>query len=171
MSAGRTRPLQSKLRAGCGGAIGWHGGNAVHPSPAPGLLVAGGKRPQMKNREAIARLRQAGLPSSQIAELLGVSKQYVSRVCRMSGIGCPCAKRPGKKVSVGVRDASRLLGVSPRTVRLWSDQGKVPSWRVAGGRGDRRFQVTDLWSFVAGNETDTAGGLDSGWSGLKDAVK
>ena len=42
--------------------------------------------------------------------------------------------------------AARLLGVSPASVRRWSDAGLLPVQRV-GRRGSRRFREADLRSF------------------------
>lgn len=38
-----------------------------------------------------------------------------------------------------LREASKQMGVSPQTLRLWADEGRVPSYRTPGGH--RRFQV------------------------------
>ncbi len=103
----------------------------------------------MKNREAIERLKRAGLHNSLIAEILHVSKQYVSRISRTSGLEGPRVERPRNDGFVGARGASLLLGVSVRTVRRWGDQGKIPCSRANGVRRDRRFEPTDLLESVA----------------------
>jgi excisionase family DNA binding protein len=36
-------------------------------------------------------------------------------------------------------EAAKRLGVSENTLRLWSDQGRVPAIRRPGGGGYRRF--------------------------------
>jgi excisionase family DNA binding protein len=41
------------------------------------------------------------------------------------------------------RDVARILNVHINTVRHWSDQGIVKSYRI-GSRGDRRFKKTDV---------------------------
>lgn len=41
-----------------------------------------------------------------------------------------------------LRDASRLLGVHPATLRQWSDEGKVRIFRTPGGH--RRFARSDI---------------------------
>src|SRR5579859_4778821 len=42
--------------------------------------------------------------------------------------------------------AARILGVSPASVRRWSDAGLLPVQRI-GRRGTRRFREADLRSF------------------------
>jgi diguanylate cyclase (GGDEF)-like protein len=51
-----------------------------------------------------------------------------------------------------ITKAARLIGVHPNTLRAWADQGRVRCVRV-NRRGDRRFLVADLRSFVAAAET------------------
>jgi len=84
------------------------------------------------------------LTNSEIARLLKVSRQYVSRVCRTSEVvesrGTDTKRR--EFVTTGV--ASNLLGVSEATIRRWSDQGKLPMFRIDIGRKDRRYNVNDL---------------------------
>lgn len=43
--------------------------------------------------------------------------------------------------------ASALLGVHGMTLRRWSDSGRFPSYRTAGGH--RRFAVSDIHSYLA----------------------
>ncbi len=45
-----------------------------------------------------------------------------------------------------VREASQILHVHPNTLRKWSDQGLIPTYRI-GQRRDRRFAVQDLVAF------------------------
>ena len=52
---------------------------------------------------------------------------------------------PPRMVTVG--EASQILHVHPNTLRKWSDQGLIPSYRI-GQRRDRRFAVEDLVTFL-----------------------
>ena len=54
-----------------------------------------------------------------------------------------------------VGEASQILNVHPNTLRKWSDQGLIPSYRI-GQRRDRRFAVEDLVIFLEqdGNGTE-----------------
>ena len=110
----------------------------------------------MMTKEAVIRLKQAGVRNSQITALLNVSKQYVSHVCRMSQDGNKQAEGPGRDGFVTVGVASRLLGVPKTKVRQWSDKGKMPSFRIESGRRDRRFRIPDLWQLIASNEAENA---------------
>jgi excisionase family DNA binding protein len=98
----------------------------------------------MTKRDQIIKLNQKQLTVSEIARLLKVSRQYVSRVCRTSE-GLESRGKDTKSrqfVTTGV--ASNLLGVSEATIRRWSDEGKLPMFRIDIGRKDRRFNVKDL---------------------------
>jgi len=46
-----------------------------------------------------------------------------------------------------VQQVAELLNVHPNTVRQWSDQGMLKSYRI-GPRGDRRFTQDDVTSFL-----------------------
>jgi excisionase family DNA binding protein len=45
-------------------------------------------------------------------------------------------------------DVARLLNVHINTVRRWSNQGIIKTYRI-GSRGDRRFRSEDVSSFLA----------------------
>ena len=53
-----------------------------------------------------------------------------------------------------VGEASQILNVHPNTLRKWSDQGLIPSYRI-GQRRDRRFKVEDLVTFLERDGTGT----------------
>lgn len=53
-------------------------------------------------------------------------------------------------------DVARLLNVHINTVRRWSNQGTLKTYRI-GARGDRRFRREDIASFLS-PETAAAGG-------------
>jgi excisionase family DNA binding protein len=44
---------------------------------------------------------------------------------------------------ITVSQAAQLLGVHPNTVRNWSDNGLIKSYRL-GNRRDRRFRLEDV---------------------------
>lgn len=46
------------------------------------------------------------------------------------------------EVTVGLSEAAAIAGVSSSTLRRWADEGRVPSFRTAGGH--RRFRVNDV---------------------------
>lgn len=43
---------------------------------------------------------------------------------------------------ITIREASKLLGVTPKTLRLWEKEGKIISHRNEGGH--RRYNISDL---------------------------
>jgi excisionase family DNA binding protein len=45
-------------------------------------------------------------------------------------------------------DVARLLNVHINTVRRWSNQGVLKTYRI-GARGDRRFHRDDITSFLS----------------------
>jgi len=52
-----------------------------------------------------------------------------------------------------VQEVSELLNVHPNTVRQWSDQGLLKSYRI-GPRGDRRFRQEDVSNFISCKSKD-----------------
>ena len=105
----------------------------------------------MTKKDQIIQLKQKQLTNSEIARLLEVSRQYVSRVCQTSeGEKSPAKNKKSQEfVTTGV--ASNLLGVSEATIRRWSDQGKLPMFRIDIGRRDRRYNVNDLENIKIAN--------------------
>jgi len=60
---------------------------------------------------------------------------------------------PSATTSLPITKAARLLGVHPNTLRAWADQGRVRCLRV-NSRGDRRFLVDDLRTFMAASASE-----------------
>lgn len=52
----------------------------------------------------------------------------------------------GRTRLLNVGQAAAYLGVSPASLRKWSDQGLVPVYRTPGGQ--RRFSTADLDEFM-----------------------
>jgi excisionase family DNA binding protein len=50
-------------------------------------------------------------------------------------------------------DVARLLNVHINTVRRWSNQGALKTYRI-GARGDRRFRREDIASFLSPEASD-----------------
>lgn len=99
-------------------------------------------------KDEVLRLKKAGLRNAQIADMLKVSRQYTSYVVRTSHNNSP-ANRFGLGDVLTVRNVSALLGIHKSTVRRWSDQGRIASFRVGIGRMDRKFRNSDLMKFIA----------------------
>ena len=55
-----------------------------------------------------------------------------------------------KKISpmLTTSDVARLLNIHINTVRRWSNQGILKTYRI-GSRGDRRFRQEDITSFLS----------------------
>ena len=51
-------------------------------------------------------------------------------------------------------DVAHLLNVHINTVRRWSNQGKLKTYRI-GSRGDRRFRQEDIASFLSEQTNDS----------------
>ncbi len=53
------------------------------------------------------------------------------------------------KPMLTANEVARLLNVHINTVRRWSNQGALKTYRI-GGRGDRRFEREDVIKFLLG---------------------
>jgi len=53
-----------------------------------------------------------------------------------------------------ISEVAQLLNVHINTVRRWSNQGTLKSYRI-GSRGDRRFRQADIASFLLEGSKDT----------------
>jgi excisionase family DNA binding protein len=50
-----------------------------------------------------------------------------------------------------ITELSQILNVHINTVRRWSNQGIIKTYRI-GPRGDRRFRHDDVTQFLSGNK-------------------
>ncbi|MCB9813199.1 MAG: helix-turn-helix domain-containing protein [Pseudomonadales bacterium] len=46
-----------------------------------------------------------------------------------------------------IKEAAKLLGVSPATLRKWDNEGKLKAV-VINERGDRRFKLSEINKFI-----------------------
>ena len=53
----------------------------------------------------------------------------------------------GNDYTMTISEASKFLHVHTNTLRRWSNQGKIPSYRICE-RGDRRFRRGDIENFM-----------------------
>ena len=51
-----------------------------------------------------------------------------------------------------LREVAKILRVHPNSVRRWADNGLIRSCRI-GVRGDRRFMVEDIHSYLELSES------------------
>lgn len=56
-------------------------------------------------------------------------------------------------------DVARMLNVHINTVRRWSNQGILKTYRI-GSRGDRRFREADIASFLSQESAPVKVGTD-----------
>ena len=96
-------------------------------------------------RDEIVELRKAGLSYAQIGHRLGISRERVRQIFK----GKPVPKKPDLRSKAVLRagDVASLLGVHINTVRRWSDEGVLKSFRV-GLRHERRFRHEDVDAFL-----------------------
>ncbi|MBA7466759.1 hypothetical protein ES707_01949 [subsurface metagenome] len=98
----------------------------------------------MARRDEVVKLREAGLTYAEIGRRFGISKERVRQILK----GKPTQKPDlNSKVMLTTSDVARLLGLHPNTVRHWSNQGLLKSYRI-GPRGDRRLKQEDIDSFL-----------------------
>jgi len=53
-----------------------------------------------------------------------------------------------KEGMLTVKQVAKLLNVHPNTLRRWSKEGRIPSYRISS-RGDRRFKQEEIARFLA----------------------
>ena len=101
----------------------------------------------MATRDEVVKLRETGLTYAEIRRRLGISKERVRQILR----GKPKSQKPNPsfKLMLTTSDVAQFLSVNINTVRRWSNQGLLKSYRI-GPRGDRRFRREDIDSFLEG---------------------
>ena len=64
------------------------------------------------------------------------------------------ANRKELDAMLTISEVAELLNVHINTVRRWSNQGILKTYRI-GSRGDRRFRQEDITSFLLEESIDT----------------
>jgi excisionase family DNA binding protein len=64
------------------------------------------------------------------------------------------SKRKDINGMLTISEVAQLLNVHINTVRRWSNQGTLKTYRV-GSRGDRRFRQEDIDSFLSAESNDS----------------
>ena len=59
-----------------------------------------------------------------------------------------------KQTWVGLGEAAKILGIHPATLRVWADNGDLPSQRTSGGH--RRFRRADLAQWQSAKNAPTS---------------
>ncbi len=101
----------------------------------------------MKTRDRIIALHKRGLANTEIAQMVGVSRQRVWVVLRPKennkgysiSAAVSCASKKAQTSPMSIAGVAAILGVHPNTIRRWSDDGLIPCVRL-GPRQDRRFE-------------------------------
>jgi excisionase family DNA binding protein len=103
----------------------------------------------MRSRhDEVVKLRNAGLTYAEIGRKMGITKQRVAQIIK----GQP-EKKPNLnlKAMLTIRDVAHFLNVHTNTVRLWTNKGMLKAYHI-GSRGDLRFRLEDIDSFLKRNE-------------------
>ncbi len=91
------------------------------------------------SRDEVVTLAETGLTNAEIGRRVGITRERVRQILN------PRPQRPdlNSKVMLTTSEAAQLLRLHPNTVRRWSTQGVLKSYRI-GSRGDRRFKREDV---------------------------
>ena len=105
----------------------------------------------MWTRDEVVKLRETGLTYAEIGRRLGISKERVRQI--LKGKTKSQKPNPSFKLMLTTSDVAQFLSVHTNTVRRWSNQGVLKSYRI-GPRGDRRFRREDVDGFLKGAEIE-----------------
>lgn len=104
--------------------------------------------------ERLVTLRNEGLTYQEIGQILGLSRQRIAEILgpnrRINSVSVNERQLASLHGLLSITDAAKFLGIHPNTVRRWSDDGIIPTYRV-GKRFDRRFRRTDLEKILKAN--------------------
>lgn len=107
----------------------------------------------MSTRDEVVKLGESrpGITDAEIGRRVGISRERVGKIRK----GNPKPQKPAlhSKLMLKTSDLARLLGIHPNTVRRWSNQGLLKSYRI-GPRGDRRYRREDVDDFLQEAEFD-----------------
>lgn len=92
-------------------------------------------------RQQILKLRDAGLTLRAIGRKMGISAERVRQIINRKSI--KKSRSPEIETPLSTGDVALLLNIHTNTVRRWSRNGILKTYRV-GPRGDRRFMQKDV---------------------------
>lgn len=120
----------------------------------------------MTTRDEVVKLREAGLTYAEIGRRLGISRERARQILTPKPPK-PVPQKPNSdfKVMLTASDVAQLLRLHVNTVRHWSNQGILKSYRI-GPRGDRRFWREDIDGFLREGES----AKDQGFSTMEREV-
>ncbi|GAH38926.1 unnamed protein product [marine sediment metagenome] len=98
-------------------------------------------------------MKEAGIiNNAEIGRRLGISRERVRQIVKGNPRQKPKKPALDSRVMLGTGDVAQLLNLHVNTVRHWSNEGILKSYRI-GSRGDRRFRREDIDSFLKEAET------------------
>ena len=97
-------------------------------------------------------LRKGGLSYAEIGRILGLSRERVRQLVAGQRVYKKGAARTGDGLLTSGQ-AARFLNVHVNTLRRWSNDGVLPTYRV-GNRQDRRFKRRELEEFLSETASD-----------------
>ena len=105
-------------------------------------------------REEAIRLRNADLTYTEIGRRLGVTTERARQLIKGRATTSKKGAPTEPDAMLTLTQATRVLGVHTNTLRRWSDQGILETFRI-GARGDRRFRRRDIDNMLLKKSTRT----------------
>lgn len=99
----------------------------------------------MSRHDEVIEMVKHGLNFADIGREFGISRERVRQIYW----GLPRPQDPQYKAMLRTKDVACFLGIHINTVRRWSNEGTLKSYRI-GSRGDRRFERKDIEDFLEG---------------------
>jgi DNA-binding transcriptional MerR regulator len=104
-------------------------------------------------REEAIRLRNTGLTYKEIGHRLGVTKERSRQLINVRATDKKRLIPTEPNAMLTITQATRILGIHTNTLRRWSNQGILETFRV-GARGDRRFRRLDIENLLFKKSTN-----------------
>jgi excisionase family DNA binding protein len=112
-----------------------------------GLPVSEAENVNASRRDEVVKSKNAGLSYAEIGRRLGISRERARQIVK----GKPKPQKPAGMLTTS--DVARHLGLHPNTVRRWSKEGILKSYRISP-RGDRRFRQEDVDALLKEGEIE-----------------
>ena len=91
----------------------------------------------------VTSLRKAGLTYAEIGRKLGLTRERVRQIAKAETTTKKKPARDNPDALLTTAEAAELLNVHANTVRRWSNEGILETYRI-GSRGDRRLRQGDV---------------------------
>lgn len=105
------------------------------------------ERLNSSRRKQVISLRKTGLTYAEIGRRLGLTRERVRQITKGNTTTKKKPARKNRDALLTTAEAAELLNVHINTVRRWSNNGILTTYRV-GPRGDRRFRRRDIDNFL-----------------------